>query len=234
MTFRDAMKELEAAGTAQNRKVYARHGVTGAMFGVSFAALGKLKKKIGTDQALAEKLWASGNHDARVLATMVADADTVPSARLDAWAKDLDSYVMSDAFAVLVSQSPHAAAKARKWTKSSGEWTGQVGWSLVSRLTRTGDIPPAEAGQLLETIETKIHRAKNRVRYSMNGALISIGLLGGPLFDRATAAAQRIGKVEVDHGETGCKTPDAVSYLAKNKARAKGAAKAGPKAQSRR
>jgi hypothetical protein len=35
------MKELKASGTAQNRKVYRRHGVVGEMFGVSYAALGK-------------------------------------------------------------------------------------------------------------------------------------------------------------------------------------------------
>ena len=34
----------------------------------------------------------------------------------------------------------------------------------------------------------------------------------------ATAAADRIGKVEVDHGGTGCKTPDAASYIAKTPA----------------
>ena len=33
------------------------------------------------------------------------------------------------------------------------------------------------------------------------------------------AAAQRIGKVEVDHGDTDCKTPDAVSYIKKSLAR---------------
>jgi hypothetical protein len=31
-------------------------------------------------------------------------------------------------------------------------------------------------------------------------------------------AAQRIGAVEVDHGETGCKTPDAAAYIAKARA----------------
>ena len=38
------------------------------MFGVSYAALGKLKRKIKVDHELAEKLWATGNHDARIAA----------------------------------------------------------------------------------------------------------------------------------------------------------------------
>jgi 3-methyladenine DNA glycosylase AlkD len=223
MTFREVMKALDSAGTAQNRKVYSRHGVRGEMYGVSYATLGKLRKKIGTDHALAEQLWATGNHDARILATMVANADVVSSAQLDAWVKDLDNYVLADAFAGLVARSPHAAAKSGKWRKSRDEWTGQVGWNVTSHLTRTGDVSPAEGEKLLAAIETGIPRAKNRVRHSMNGALISIGLMGGSLFTKATAVARRIGKVEVDHGETSCKTPDAVAYLARNRTRVRSA-----------
>jgi hypothetical protein len=41
--------------------------------------------------------------------------------------------------------------------------------------------------------------------------------------DALTAAsAQRIGKVEVDHGETGCKTPDAAKYIERAAARKRG------------
>jgi hypothetical protein len=32
---------------------------------------------------------------------------------------------------------------------------------------------------------------------------------------QAIAAAKQIGKVEVDHGRTSCKTPDAVAYINK-------------------
>jgi hypothetical protein len=52
----------------------------------------------------------------------------------------------------------------------------------------------------------------------MNSAVISIGARNAALEGKAIAAAKRIGKVEVDHGETGCKTPDAVEYILKMKA----------------
>lgn len=45
MTFSEVMKELKKMGTAQIRKVYARHGVGKDMFGVSYANLNVLKKK---------------------------------------------------------------------------------------------------------------------------------------------------------------------------------------------
>ena len=53
MTYEETMQALEAAGTAQNRKVYVRHGVAPPAFGVSYGELGKLKKRIKTDAALA-------------------------------------------------------------------------------------------------------------------------------------------------------------------------------------
>ena len=67
----------------------------------------------------------------------------------------------------------------------------------------------------LERIESKIHTSKNWVKYSMNNALINIGLRNPGLKRRAVAAAKRIGKVDVDHGETSCKTPDAIPYIKK-------------------
>jgi hypothetical protein len=49
----------------------------------------------------------------------------------------------------------------------------------------------------------------------MNNALIAIGTRNDALEARAVAIAVKIGKVRVDHGETGCKTPDAAEYIAK-------------------
>jgi hypothetical protein len=49
----------------------------------------------------------------------------------------------------------------------------------------------------------------------MNSAVISIGCRSAALRDRALAAAKCIGRVEVDHGDTACKTPDAAAYIRK-------------------
>ena len=83
MTRDEVLAELESLGTEQNRKIYARHGATGAMYGVSYANLYKLQKRIKTDHALADQLWATGNHDARILATLVADPAAFTAKQLD-------------------------------------------------------------------------------------------------------------------------------------------------------
>jgi hypothetical protein len=52
----------------------------------------------------------------------------------------------------------------------------------------------------------------------MNGALIAIGLRNPAMEKRAVDIAKKIGRVVVDHGETACKTPDAIEYIKKTKA----------------
>ena len=236
MNSNEVQRELEAAGTAQNRKVYARHGVREPMFGVSYAALGKLAKKLGTDDLLAVELWASGNHDARVLAASIADPAATKRSRLEVWMKDLDNYVLTNALSTLAARSPDAPALRRKLTGTKGEWTSTLGWSMVSQacVDDSAEVA-AELDDYLDIIEKEIHQRPNRTRYAMNQALIAIGCRGGALTKRAVAIAKRIGKVDVDHGETGCKTPAAAPYIERTLAhhRKKAGAKPATKKKAR-
>lgn len=215
MNKAQVLKELEALGTAQNRKVYARHGVRGRMLGVSYADLGKLKKKIKVDHELAVALWESGIHDARVLAAMVVEPERLTARQIDEWVKDLDNYALTDAFSGVAVRSAHGCKRMEKWIRSKGEWTAAAGWNVLAHGAREdSDLTDDDLERFLEQIEEGIHFAKNRVRYAMNNALISIGMRPA-LTKMSVAAAKRIGKVEVDHGETGCKTPDAAPYIEK-------------------
>jgi len=216
MNATEVLHHLEQLGTAQNRKIYGRHGVQGPMFGVSYGNLGKLRKQIGTDHELATALWASGNHDARVLATMIADVDQLGAAELDAWARSLDSYVATDALATMVAGGALARRKAEIWTRRASEFVGRAGWGVTARLAgQDNDIDDEWFEALVATIEAGIHQAPNRKRETMNTALIAIGCRNGHLRRVATAAGKRIGPVEVDHGETSCGTADAVEYIAR-------------------
>lgn len=237
MTCEQAMAALKAGGSEQTRKTYARHGVDPAMaFGVSYAIIYKLAKQAGADQALAGRLWASGNHDARVLATHVADGQSISASTLEAWMKACRNYVQMDAVSTLAMRTPHAGDKARQWIDSKDEYIAAAGWNVVAGLAMAG-TPDGTAGrvkkqesaagvwddgkfkQVLARIEREIAGAKNRVRHSMNNVLISVGLRGGAMREAAIAAAKRIGKVDVDHGDTSCKTPDAIEYIKKVEAR---------------
>ena len=231
----EILAQLEAAGTAQNRKVYARHGAAEPMFGVSYAELGKIAKPIKIDHALAQQLWDTGNHDARVLALRVADPAALDETLARRWLADVDNYILAESLGGLCSQTPHARALSDSWRDDPGEWPASVGWFIV---TCTAEDPGvwsvAELRALVRQIEAEIDGRPNRVRHEMNGALIVIALRDGNLRRSVLAAANRIGPVQVDHGQTGCKTPEVAPYVESTLAhRAAKAARQAAKAKRR-
>ncbi|XOK61807.1 DNA alkylation repair protein [Paenibacillus elgii] len=223
MELAEMMARLEALGTEQNRKVYGKHGAKEPLFGVSFGNLDKLRKEIKTNDALAEQLWNTGNMDARTLAVMIADPKTRTLEQLEQWLDDIDYYCLTDVFVThLASKSPLLPELLERWTASDREWVGRAGWQLMAHAamkSKTLGLDEDYFLRQLERIEAHIHSSPNRTRDAMNAALIAIGMRSEALEAAALAAAARIGKVEVDHGDTGCKTPDAAVYIAKAKSR---------------
>jgi 3-methyladenine DNA glycosylase AlkD len=210
------MKQLERLGTATYQKVWPRHGIRPPLFGVKYADLYQLQRKIKCDPELARQLWRTGNHDARILATLIVDPQALTAKELDQWIGAADNHVLNDAVSGVAARSPHARKKADAWRKVKGEWKSAAGWNVVGYLA----LPDTEAtdawlGARLTEIGKTIASAPNRSRHAMNGALISIGGYRPALRDRALEVARAIGKVEVDHGQTGCKTPEAVPYIQK-------------------
>lgn len=206
--------ELASLGTDRNRAIYRRHGAREPILGVSHKDIGLLAKRLGRDQRLAEELWRSGSHDARVLAAQIADGALIDRTTADRWMADVDNHVIVEAIASLLADAPAARELAREWRLREDEWPSSLGWALTARLAlRPGLLDDAECERLLATIEERIAGAPNRTRHECNGALIAIGSRGSALGERAREAAARIGAVEVDHGQTGCKTPAAIPYL---------------------
>ena len=225
MNYRQVMKELKSSGTAQNRKIYARHGIPQPMFGVSSAHLNRIKKDVLRVPGQARKyakhahelvggLWDSGNHDARILATMLADPEQMKSFQLERWMQDSNDRGSEWALVALTAKTAFARSKMEKWRKSGREFTAAAGWNLLVEIAQADqDLPDSFFVPYLEEIRESIHDGKNRARYAMNNAVIAIGGRSPNLRRRAIAAAKKIGHVEVDHGETSCKTPDAVPYI---------------------
>ena len=128
MQVREVMQELERLGTEQNRKVYRRHGVCENFYGVSFANLEAMRKRIKKDHNLALQLWATGNHDGRVLVTKIADPAQMDLDTINAWLLDLDNYIIADSFADLVMKTLTPASWRRPgWAAITNGPDGRAG-----------------------------------------------------------------------------------------------------------
>lgn len=217
MNAEEILATLKRLGKPQTAAIYKRHGSGDDVFGVLTSEIARLQKKIKGDHALAQELWKTGNAEARVLALLIADPKKLTRADADRLVEDGPVRFLGCYLSGLLARSPIAAATMRAWMKSPDEFPREMGYGILgARLKDDPDsVGDAEAEKVLAMIEKEIHFSPNWARYSMNGALISIGVFKPALRKKAIETAKRIGRVEVDHGDTNCKTPDAAPFIEK-------------------
>jgi 3-methyladenine DNA glycosylase AlkD len=223
MTVKQIMTELQAMGSDSIKKILLRHGVREPLFGVKVEHLKTIQKKVKKDYQLAKDLYATGNADAMYLAGLIADDEKMTKADLQSWVEQAVSHNISEYTVPWVAAgSPHGHELALKWIDSKKEHIAAAGWAtlgnLVALLPDTKlDLP--ELKTLLARVVRDIHSADNRVRYTMNAFLISVGAYVIPLTADAIAASKKMGAVTVDMGDTACKLPVIADYIQKIKDR---------------
>jgi len=218
-TVGEVMTALESKGSEQTRKTFARHGIRDNTFGVKVADLKVIAKQIKGNQELACALYETGNYDAMYLAGIVADGSKMSKKQLETWAKNATFGSLSEYTVPWVaSESAHARSLALKWIKSKKESIATSGWNTYSgivAITPDEDLELDEIVELLDKVVAEINSVPNKVRYTMNGFVISVGSYVKPLLKKAKATAKKLGKVTVDMGDTACKVPEATAYIAK-------------------
>jgi 3-methyladenine DNA glycosylase AlkD len=220
-TVNSVIAELKGKGKEQARKIYLRHGMAEErVLGVSVADLKVVAKSIKAQQALACELYQTGIMDAMYLAGMVADGAKLTREQLNAWVESAAGFQMISEHTIpwVTVENEHARTLALQWIKSKKEHVAAAGWSTYSGLlaTRPDDqLDLVEIEGLLDSIVKQIGSAPNRVRYTMNTFVISVGTYVKPLLKRAKAVAKQIGAVSVEMGDTACKVPLASAYIEK-------------------
>ena len=113
---------------------------------------------------------------------------------------------------------PLCAGVAREWMASEHEMVAVAGWSAYANylsITPNERLDLKEIRRLLEQVERTVRGERNRVRYNMNAFVIAVGAYVPALFEEALSVAERIGKVDVNVGQTACKVPLASAYIRK-------------------
>ena len=205
-TLAEVMSELERFGTEQTRKTFARHGApVDQMFGVKVGDLKTIAKKIKGRQELALELYDTGNSDAMYLAGMVANGALMTKKQLESWAKKATWHMISEYTVPGVTcESAFATELAQKWIDAKQPTIICSGWTTWSGIVAThadAQLDLAAIESLLQRVESNVHSSPNRVRYSMNGFVISVGGYVLPLQKKAKDTAKKIGKVQVDVGQ---------------------------------
>ena len=199
LTAATLIAELQAHANPANVAGMARYGIaTEHTLGVPIPILRALAKRAGKDHRLAGELWASGIHEARILATMVEDPARITSARMDRWTHDFDSWDVCDqACQNLFRATPHACDKAVQWSGASAEFVRRAAFSLMAGLAaQRNTLDDAQFETFLQIVEGAVTDDRNMVKKAVNWALRQIGKRNARLLGRAIAAAERIERQE--------------------------------------
>ena len=136
MDVKQAVVRLKSMGDPKAVERMARFGIQSSnSFGVSVPKLRTLAREVGRDHLLALKLWETGLHDARLLASMVDDPEQVTIDQMDKWVGDFDSWdVVDGSCGNLFDKTPFAVVKAREWCKREEEFVKRAGFVLMAEL----------------------------------------------------------------------------------------------------
>jgi 3-methyladenine DNA glycosylase AlkD len=221
MKLKDVMAELEQKGSESIKRVLVKHGAKEPFFGVRIGDMKPIAKKLKGQQALALELYATGIGDAQYLAGMVIDGRQMTAKQLQTWLDTAQWGMISGTIVPWVAtEHPDGFALALEWIDSKEVEVARAGWNTlggIATVTADADLPIAQYGKLLDRVAKTIKSAPDGVRYSMNYFVIAVGTYVAPLADKAIATARKLGKVEVDMGETECKVPDDESYIVKSR-----------------
>lgn len=219
MSAAEIIEELKSQGNENYKNIMMRHGAKEPIFGVKIEYMKKIVKRVKKDYQLALDLYDSGISDAMYLAGLIADDKKMTQKDLKKWITKA-YYPMICEYTVpwVAAESDHGWEVAQEWIESKKETVASAGWQTISSMMAIKeddelDIPAIK--KLLTRVQKTIHDQPNRVKYVMNNFVISAAAGVKELTEFATQVAKKIGKVDVDMGDSSCKTPDAVEYIEK-------------------
>lgn len=208
-------------GSEQTKKTFMRHGAREPFFGVKVGDMKTIVKRVKKDHALSLALYDTGNSDAMYLAGLIADEKKISKSDLQHWAEKASWYMISEyTVAWVAAESPYGWELALEWIESEREQIATAGWATLSSwctIKPDNALDLEHLRRLLDRVAETIHQSPNRVRYTMNGFVMTCGICVVPLSDYAIGVAEKIGEVFVDVGDTSCLVPLATAYIQKAK-----------------
>lgn len=207
----DVLAELAALEDPRVRAVNERHGDD---HGVNLTKLRAVAKNAGTDPALAAQLWDTGDTAARLVAILIGRPRDYTAADLDAMIRDARVPKVHDwLISSVVKKSPHAEELRVSWLADDDPVVASAGWALTSdRVAKNPD--GLDLPGLLDTIEAELKDAPDRLQWSMNECLATIGIHDTALRARAVAIGERLGVLKDYPTPPGCTSPYAPLWIA--------------------
>lgn len=202
----ELLARLRAAANPDNVAGMARYGISReGTLGVQIPVLRGIAKELKPLRTsdptalhtLAGELWASGIHEARMLAGFIDVPALVTREQAESWVREIDSWDVCDQLMGLFSATSFAYDLAREWAGREEEFVKRAGFVLMCALA-VHDKKASDAALLpfLELVEREAGDERNYVKKGVNWALRQIGKRSATLHAPAVAVATRLRQSE--------------------------------------
>lgn len=178
MGYDEMLEELKSLSDPQAVAGMARFGIKGRNpLGVPVPVLRKIARTAGRNHLLAQQLWSSGYHEARILASMVAVPEMVSEDEMESWVEDFDSWDVCDqCCSNLLVYADRAFEKAIEWSGRTEEYVKRAGFALMAELAaHDKKASDEEFAQFFPHIVQGATDDRNFVKKAVNWALRQIG-----------------------------------------------------------
>jgi len=175
---KELIKKLKSLSNPEAVAGMARFGINPKnTFGVSIPVLRKMAKQIGRNHLLAQRLWNSRIHEARILAGMIDLPEKVTEKQMERWVREFDSWDVCDQVCSnLFDRTKSAHKKAIGWSKRGEEFVKRAGFVLMATLAvHDKESGHKEFSKFLPIIKREAQDERNFVKKAVNWALRQIG-----------------------------------------------------------
>jgi 3-methyladenine DNA glycosylase AlkD len=194
-TLKEILAEMRTLANPAARESMARFGIQAEnVIGLSVPQIRLIARRTSRSQPVAEQLWDTGIHDARILASLVADPNVISPETMDKWAQETDSWDICDACCGnLFDRTPHAWRKIRQWAPDEREFVRRAAFATLATIAVHDKKAPDHLFMTaLPLIEKYAFDDRNFARKGLNWALRNIGKRNPVLRKAAIACAERV------------------------------------------
>lgn len=196
---KNILKKLKSLSNPEAVKGMAMFGINpNKTYGVSIPNLRKIAKETGKNHKIAQELWESGIHDARILSSMVDNPEEVSERQMEKWVRDFDSWDVCDQVCNnLFDKTKFTYQKATEWSSRKEEFVKRAGFVLMAVLSvHNKKAKDKEFLKFLPLIKREAVDKRNYVKKAVNWALRQIGKRNLNLNKKAINAAREIQKID--------------------------------------
>ncbi|MCZ4222139.1 DNA alkylation repair protein [Pedobacter rhodius] len=213
MDLKETLSTLESLADEKVRKQHLKIGARENLFGVKMGDIRTLAKKIKTDHALALELWKTENIDARMLAILILNPKELSATEIEQMVSSEQFTWAADWFYnYIIKEYADKEQFREKWMNAKDVMLARAGWSLTSgRIAR--DSEGINIPAILERIESELAQAAPEVQWTMNSALVQIGIHHPIYREKVLAIAEKLGVYRDYPVSKGCTSPFAPSWI---------------------